>query len=333
MKLGLVLGGGGLVGLGYHAGALKALEERGVDAGRADVIVGTSAGAVVAAYLAIGWRTGEFYDYAHGRHPAALDAGTGPVFTPLWQTHHERLRRSIGSVVAIASSRGLLRVANRLPLDPLWRAFPAGLYSMEETRTRLCRDLRRDWPRRGVVLCAAELRTGRRAAFGAADGPPAPYCEAVLASIAIPGIFPAVEINGRPYIDGGVVSGTSLDLAVEAGCDAILCIAPLGYRKDVDLPVRDPRKWSPVLVRAPFARILRREVLAARAKGIDVLVVRPWLSDLAAHGTNSMREHDRVALAQGARDGTLRFLDESLDHPVMRAFTGRAASKRRGRSS
>jgi NTE family protein len=334
MKLGLVLGGGGLIGLGYHAGALKALEERGVDAGRADVIVGTSAGAIVAAYLGVGWRTGEFYDYTLGRHPEALDDGSaGSIFTPLWQSHHERLRRSIGSLVAMASSRGLLRAAGRLPLEPLWRAFPAGLYSTDETRKRLCRDLPREWPRHGLHLCAAELRTGRRVAFGSPDAPPASFPDAVLASIAIPGIFPAVEINGRPYVDGGVVSGTSLDVAADAGCDAILCIAPLGYRKDVDLPVHDPRKWSPVLVRAPFARILRREVVAARAKGIDVLVVRPWLSDLAVHGTNSMREHDRVALAEGARVGTLRLLDDSVDHPVMRAFRGSASRKGRRRDS
>jgi NTE family protein len=334
MKLGLVLGGGGLIGLGYHAGALKALEERGVDAGRADVIVGTSAGSIVAAYLAIGWRTGEFYDFTHGRHPAAHDEdGTGSVFTPLWQSHHERFRRSIGALVAMASSRGLLRAAGSLPLEPLWRAFPAGLYSTEETRKRLCRDLPSEWPRRGVVLCAAELRTGRRVAFGAPNAPPASFPDAVLASIAIPGIFPAVDINGRPYVDGGVVSGTSLDLAAEAGCDAILCIAPLGYRKDVDLPVHDPRKWSPVLVRAPFARILKREVLAARAIGVDVFVVRPWLSELAYHGTNSMREHDRIALAEGARVGTLRLLDDNVDHPVMRAFTGSASIKRRGEAT
>ena len=49
MKRALVLGGGGLVGMGYHAGALKALDERGLDPGVADVIIGTSAGSLIAA--------------------------------------------------------------------------------------------------------------------------------------------------------------------------------------------------------------------------------------------------------------------------------------------
>jgi NTE family protein len=315
MKLGLVLGGGGLIGLGYHAGALKALDERGVDASRADVIVGTSAGAIIAAYLSAGWRPEAFYHHTLG------EDGSRPGFAPLWQSRNERVRRSIGSLVALASSRGLLRMAGRLPLEPLWRAFPVGLYSSDETRQRLCRDLPRDWPKRDVYLCAAELRTGKRVAFGRPDAPRPSFPDAVLASIAIPGIFPPVDVDGRPYVDGGVVSATSLDLAAEAGCRAILCIAPLGYRKDVDLPVRDPRKWSPILVRAPFARVLRREVLAARAKGIDVFVVRPWVSELAEHGTNSMRDHDRRALAEGALIGTLRLLEENRDHPAIRAFT------------
>ena len=49
MRVGLVLGGGGRIGLAYHAGALAALEhDLGWDPRSADVIVGTSVGAVSA---------------------------------------------------------------------------------------------------------------------------------------------------------------------------------------------------------------------------------------------------------------------------------------------
>src|SRR4051794_14882773 len=55
-SVGLVLGAGGMVGLAYNAGALHALHELGgVDVAGADLIVGTSAGSVVAAYLRSGW--------------------------------------------------------------------------------------------------------------------------------------------------------------------------------------------------------------------------------------------------------------------------------------
>ncbi|HEX2058078.1 MAG TPA: patatin-like phospholipase family protein [Actinomycetota bacterium] len=335
---GLVLGGGGLVGMGYHAGALQALEEWGVDLGGSDVVVGTSAGAVIAAYVAAGWTGGDFYDYAHGRHPesehdeADQRQQVRTIFTPLWHSRAERVRRGIGSTFAVVSSRGYWRrvTGGRVPVGALRKVFPAGLYSTEETRFRLHADLPEEWPREGVYICAADLYTGERVAFGAPDAPPATFPEAVRASTSIPGVFPPVRIGDRHYVDGGVVSATSLDLAVDAGCKTILCVAPLGYRKDDAVRPPDPRLWSSMLVRSLFARTLRREVLAARAAGVEVLVVRPWLNDLRAHGTNSMRYFDRAALASSAREGTLRLLEAHADHPALAAAMSRRAAGRAG---
>ncbi|HEX2296490.1 MAG TPA: patatin-like phospholipase family protein [Actinomycetota bacterium] len=334
---GLVLGGGGLVGMGYHAGALKALEEWGVDLGASDVIVGTSAGAVMAAYVASGWTGDDFYEYAHGRHPtseqdeASQKEQVRTIFTPLWQTPAERVRRGIGSTFAVVSSRGYWgRVTRgRLPAGALRKAFPAGLYSTEGTRFRLHDDLPEEWPRDHVYICVADLYTGERVAFGAPGAPEASLPEAVRASTSIPGVFPPVRIGERHYVDGGVVSATSLDLATGAGCRSIVCVAPLGYRKEEAARSTDPRLWSSMLVRSMFARSLRREVLAARAAGVDVLVIRPWLTDLRAHGTNSMRHFDRAALARSAREGTLRLLEENADHPALAAAS--ASPRRRAR--
>jgi predicted acylesterase/phospholipase RssA len=70
-RIGLVLGAGGVVGHAFHAGALAALEdETGWDPRSADVIVGTSAGSVVAALLRAGFRTHDLYDEARGERPA-----------------------------------------------------------------------------------------------------------------------------------------------------------------------------------------------------------------------------------------------------------------------
>ena len=326
MRLGLVLGGGGLIGLGFHAGALKALEERGVDVRRADVIVGTSAGAIIAAYLATGWRPSDFFDHANGTHPAAeadphehMRELRG-LFTPTWSSRSERIRRSAGSLFVMASSRGLWRVGGRRPAAFLRRAFPAGMYSTAATRARLSEDLPDAWPRAGVYLCAADMYTGDRIVFGAPDAPEASFPDAVLASTAIPGVFESVGIAGRHYVDGGVVSATSLDVAADVGCEAILSIAPLGYRKDAALPFHNPLKLAPVAVRVPFARSLRREVRHARKAGVDVAVIRPWVSDLEALGSNSMRNHDRAEIAELARRGTHRTLDVLRDHPAVAAF-------------
>lgn len=337
MKLGLVLGGGGLVGMAYHAGALKALEESGVDAAAADVIVGTSAGSIMGSYLSAGWRASDFYDYAHRKHPKALEREEDQrregrsVFTPLWTTPRERVARSVGSLFAIASSRGYWRRVGRgvVPNERLRRAFPAGMYSTTETRLRLEEDLPSEWPRDGLFVCAADLYSGTRVPFGFPGEREAPLPLAVLASTAIPGVFPPVKINGGYYVDGGIVSATSLDLAVEAGCDAIICIAPLGFRNEGG--IAEPRLWLPMASRGLFARSLRREVNHARSKGIEVLVIRPWVSDLAQLGTNGMRTFDRAALVGRSRESVLRLLAHEKDHPALvaaRERSGGVDSKR-----
>lgn len=327
MKVGLVLGGGGLVGMGYHAGALKALHEWGADVAGSDVIVGTSAGSIMGAYLAAGWTPGDFFDYANGRHPRAVrdlrdqQREASNVLTPLWRTPAERISRSIGSMFAVVSARGYWNRATggRMPGVRLRRAFPAGLYSTTETHLRFREDLPERWPRSELFICAADLYTGKRVVFGHPDAPEAPLPEAVLASTAIPGVFPPVKIGGRYYVDGGIVSATSLDLAVEAGCDAIVCIAPLGYLNEGG--IAEPKLWGPMLMRSLFARTLRREVRQARARGVDVLVIRPWASELAQLGTNSMRHFDRAAIVGASREGVLRLLEQQAGHPALRAAT------------
>lgn len=339
MQLGLVLGGGGLVGLGYHAGVMKALDEFGADVAASDIIVGTSAGSIIASYLASGWSASDFYEYAHGRHPDSL-AGAGEqkdevrrIFTPLYTTQIERIRRGLGGVFALASSRGYWKAASRghEPHRALKRLFPSGMYSTEETRGRLWNDLGTgEWPREGLYICAVDLFTGELVPFGHPDAPEAPLPDAVLASTAIPGVFPPVKIGDRSYVDGGAASATSLNLATDAGCDAILCIAPLGYKNDGVASPRDPRMFGPVIMRSLFARALRKEVNAARARGIDVFVIRPWLTELREHGTNSMRHFDRAAFAESTRQGTLRLLEENADDPALQAFVARKAAKKAG---
>ena len=331
MRLGLVLGGGGLVGLGYHAGVLKALDDAGIDPAASDVIVGTSAGSIIGSYLAAGWSAGDFFDYAHGRHPDSVEDPdehrdeVRRIFTPLWESPAERVRRGVGSFFALASSRGYWNRAarGRQPAERLKRMFPSGLYSTNETRLRLWEDLPEQWPRDGLYICTVDLFSGERVPFGHADAPSAPLPDAVLASTAIPGVFPPVRIGDRHYVDGGASSATSLDLAADEGCEAILCIAPLGYKSDAPFAARDVTMWGPMLMRSLFARALKREVTAAREKGIHIFVIRPWLTELKSHGTNSMRYFDRVAFTEASREGALRLLEENQDHPALRAFASK----------
>jgi NTE family protein len=335
MTRGLVLGGGGLVGMAYHAGAIMALDDFGVDVSGADVIVGTSAGSIMASYLASGWTATDFYDYAHGRHSSsprgeeALRSEFDSLFTPLWTSGRERVQRSIGSLFALAASRGYWQRTGRgrSPAAALRHAFPSGLYSTAETRARFYDDLAVDWPREGLFICCSDLYSGKRVPFGRSDAPEAPLPDAVLASTAIPGVFPPVPIGGRQYVDGGAYSATSLDLAAEEGCDTIICIAPLGYRNEGELITRDPALWAPVLTRSFFARSLAREVKAARKDGVSVLVIRPGLGELKALGSNAMRRFDRRKVVDASRAAVRKLLEEHRGHPAVAA--GMTREKRR----
>ena len=318
--------------MGYHAGVFKALDEWGLDLAGADVIVGTSAGSVMASYLAAGWTPDDFYEYGHGRHPDALarpeeQDPRAALFDPIATTHHERVRRAVGSAFAVMASRGLWRsgVKGRKPHTMLRKAFPAGLFSSEKTLERFRADLPQEWPRKYLYICAADLYTGKRVPFGHPTAPEVPFPEAVLSSTAIPGFFPPVKLNGRHYVDGGIVTATSLDLATDAGCDTIICVAPLGYRTDPD--VRQRILTSPVVVRNLFARQLAKEVRAARERGVEVLVVRPWTSELGRHGSNSMRHFDRAGVIESARAGTLRLLEQNADHPAVVAASRKQKEK------
>ena len=314
--------------MAYHAGTLKALDERGISIEDVDLIVGTSAGSIVGSYLASGWKQTDFYEYAHRRHP---DSNKDPMddrevvadlFRPLWTSRSERVRRYVGSAFALAASRGLLKGATRrrVPLQRLRRRFPSGLYSTEQTKQRLEEDLPAEWPQRDLYICAADLYCGERVAFGSPGAPEARLPEAVLASVAIPGVFPPVSVAGKRYVDGGAYSATSLDLAVEAGCEQILCSAPLGYRKGEAATLQEPRMWLPMVARTLFARALAREVKQAREKGCDVLVFRPWAEHLHVFGTNAMRQFDRTPVVETAREGAHTLLDEHKGHPALAGF-------------
>ena len=337
MTRALVLGGGGLVGMAYHAGALKALEESGVDLGASDLIIGTSAGSVMASYIAAGWTGEDFFDYAHGRHPDVTkdpedqQEAVRQIFEPLWTNRTERVRRSIGSFFALASSRGVWQRATRgkMPFAYLRHTFPAGLYSTQRTRERLHEDLPDEWPREGLYICGADLYTGELVPFGREGAPESSLPDAVLASCAIPGVFPPVRISGRQYVDGGAVSATSLNLAVEDGAKTIICIAPLGYRNEGSVFIPDPHAWAPMFTRSLFARPLRREVNDARDKGVDVLVIRPWIDELKELGTNAMRHFDRGAVTDAAREGTLKLLEQQADHPALKAARARTPAAER----
>jgi NTE family protein len=97
-----------------------------------------------------------------------------------------------------------------------------------------------------------------------------PAVEAILASSAIPSIFPPVTIDGDVLVDGGVVNNVPISRALAAGCDRIyvLLCGPLHY------PPRPPKRPAEAALTAFFVAVHARFVreLAHLPPGVEVIV-------------------------------------------------------------
>ena len=322
MDLGLVLGAGGTVGLAYHAGVLRALErEAGIVPDDADLIVGTSAGSVAAAYLRSGWSTEELWQVANGTHPSLdglsaeeLDARERGILSPAFTDPLTLARRLVGS--AYVAGRSFVRVPApflKVP-DALQRAFPGGVFEMAEGRRRFAEELPMGWPDKPLWLCCVDLGTGRRVVLGKPGRAPlASLQAAVSASCAIPGLYPPVRLGSRTFVDGGIHSTTNLDLAAKAGCSLIIGAAPMAYDTGGSLPA----PWTQLLRRIP-ARMLVDEMDDARRAGAEVLLIRPSAGELRIHGANLMRRGGWDLVARAAYESASRQLATDRFRGVLR---------------
>ena len=297
MKIGLVLGAGGTVGMAYHAGVLRALElDAGFVPNRADLIVGTSAGSVIGAYLRNGWSTADFW-------AMASEMGDGPeppaIFSPRFHSPIDVVRRGLGS--AFVLGRSITPWPIQVP-EVLRKVFPGGMYSMEEGRRRFAEELPDAWPDAPLWLCTVDIVSGRRVVLGRKGSPSVPLPRAVQASCAIPGVYEPIKVGRRTLVDGGARSTTNLDLAAKDGCDLIICIAPMAF--DTGVP---PGPLGQLVRRIP-ARQLSGETAAARKRGAEVLLFRPSARELRVQGANMMRSIGLQNVADAAFEATVEAL-------------------------
>ena len=310
-RFGLILGAGGTVGLAYHAGVLRALSRHlGLEPDRADLIVGTSAGSVIAAYTRSGWSTGQMWDLvvASGDLPPMSEgdlevvAGLPDLFQAAFSTPIELARRSLGSAYVV--SRSMFRAP--LPVLPavVRRTFPGGLFVNVEGKRRFSEELPEEWPERATWLCAVDIVSGRRIVLGR-NRPPRSLTlqQAVLASCAIPGAYPPVRYGRRELIDGGAHSSSNLDLAAKDGCDLVVGVIPMAY-DSADRPCLALQATRRLAMRS-----LEGETQYARRLGSQVLLIRPSAAEVRAHGTNLMRRTGLIGVARAAYESAARMIE------------------------
>lgn len=212
----LVLGAGSLVGTAWMAGLACGLSRGGVDLEGADLIVGTSAGAITAALLA----TGQDLDrLATPMHPA--DSNSTPPRVD---------RRRLGEAFAVLGDAGSNPAEAWRRVGQIALAADTGPEQAHVARMAAMVGTGQ-WPDRKLLIPTMHAETGEPVVFDRSSGAPLP--NAVAASTAFPGIYPPITINGRRYMDGSLRSATNAGLA--AGARTLVVVDPQAHLFPRDL--------------------------------------------------------------------------------------------------
>jgi NTE family protein len=196
-----------VTGIAWEIGVLNGLADRGVDL-RADAVIGTSAGAFVGVALAGGADLAAAFSAQHESAPDEPVVHLPRAVLAAWIWAYVRgFRRP----ERIGSGLGAVARRRRPIID-----------GEQRRRTVQARLGGQEWPA-ALQVTAIDLESGRLRAFARSDG--YPLLDVVSASGSVPGISPPVDLGGRRWIDGGMVSSANAHLA--EGFDEILVIAPL----------------------------------------------------------------------------------------------------------
>ncbi len=290
MRTAVVLGGGGVLGVAYHAGVLAALQhDLGWDARDADVIVGTSAGSLVGALVRLG---------AAPTDLAAIAVGGEPWDTPAALVEQLRRRPASPPLAAPAPTPGAAaRWPGRLPHPALLRRWMLQPWTFDlvdamvnmtaDGQINLVRELELTdgpldvaWPHAQLLVCAARRDDCTRVVFDDAHG--APLGLALAASCAIPGHFAPVDIDGTSYIDGGVRSTTNADVLCGRGIDLAIIVAPMAGWAPVSGAESTVRRYARLKVES--------ELLALARAGIRSIVIQPGVEVTRRMGLAFMDE-------------------------------------------
>ncbi|MDQ3608900.1 MAG: patatin-like phospholipase family protein [Actinomycetota bacterium] len=332
----LVLGGGGFTGGVYEIGALRALDLLAVNhtVNEFDVYVGTSAGAFVAALAANGVTPEQMMRVVDRQVGAPFrDLALGTLLRPnlgAWVRRGALLPlRAAGVAREIISAPGQVSALD--VVLGLADGLPSGLYSGEGLEVYL-RDVltepgRSDdfrHVRHTLYLTATDLDTCERIVFGAEGWTDVPISRAVRASTALPVVYEAVPVRDRELVDGGLVSTTNLDVAVEAGARVVVVINPLvpfiaPAAADGERPQRISDRGLAHIAYQAFKLMAHRRLheLArqweSRYPGVDIVLIEPELDDELMFRTSIMNFASRIHVARHGFTSVTQRLAEDFE--------------------
>jgi NTE family protein len=227
-KRALVLAGGGAAGNAWELGLIAGLSDAGIDVTEADLIIGTSAGATVAAQITSGMRPAELYAAILAevpQPPAGVGSDTGRA-------------RNFSGPHYMEWSDGIISSAENA--SDMRRRMGAGTLDMDTSDgsgQKRWRDIvtarlpSRQWPHQPVLITAVNARTGEPVVFDRHSG--IDLVDAVAASTSA---MTPYRIGEDRYINGGYRRSENADLA--AGYGRVLVLSPFGGRS------RMPLEWG-----------------------------------------------------------------------------------------
>jgi NTE family protein len=238
-KTALVLGGGGFTGGVYEIGALRALDLLTVNKSinDFDIYVGTSAGSLIASFAANGISPEQMMRVVNDQVPTPFrDIDYGSLMRPNLREFVVKGARLPWDLVRVLREvpRSVLKLS---PMELVIAAadlLPSGIYTgagiesyvrdvlSGEGRTDDFRSLANE-----LYIAATDLDTCERIVLGAEGWDDVPISSAVRASAALPMVYQPHVVKDRELIDGGIVSTTNLDIAIEAGAKFVLVVNPL----------------------------------------------------------------------------------------------------------
>jgi len=328
-KLAIALAGGGPLGAFYSLGALHALSEAIVGRGLTDfdVYVGVSSGSLVAAGLANGFDTTTLGTTFIHDESTLFPFAPGTLLRPAFGQYAGRLARIPAVLADIARqlSRDPLRSGWSTIMGAVGELVPAALFDNAGLERYLHRvftseghtdDFRRLRARLHVV--ATDLNTGESVFFGDRRHDRVPISRALVASAALPGLYPAVEIDGHHYVDGALTRTLDATFALEAGCGLVICINPLvpfdASREQTGRRVNLAERGLPVVLGQTFRALIHSRMqikMASYARSYprsDILLLEPDRHDEQFFFTNVFRYAGRRRLANHAYQRTRRDL-------------------------
>lgn len=357
-KLGLALAGGVLEGGFYEVGVLCALEDAidGLDFTRAGVYVGVSSGAVITSLLANGIPPRTLSRAILSRAGGGLDLDPNLLFTPAVGEYARRVARIPGLVGRWVKRR----IQNPLDMSVLGSLLelgalaPVGLFDSAPMQRYLARifgaegrtdDFRRLPGKLRVV--AVKLDTSELVSFGGAGYEHVPISRAVQASLALPGFYCPVTIDGEAYIDGVARRTLNASVALEEGAGLLFCVNPIvpvnvhraaeangegaagngsvahGNGNGRSGGGQKPKSLSDYGLPAVLSQTFRTAIhsrmgtgfrsYAHTYPGADVILVEPDLSDHRMFFSNIFSFNNRRDVCEHAYASTLRHLRANQD--------------------